>query len=167
VADMLAAKPAAVIMPNYRTDWLRKEDHEFIREHYVPLADDFWVLGKMLPAGGGSFEIIHPGRYQITPKEASCIVGTVNTNRFDLQALIRDALNGKTTGSVASSITTNIVGTLNGLPLTGPVVELPVGTHRIETTSDCQPAVVWVGPRWERMRPIADSDHQRLFVNWY
>ncbi|MBP9903774.1 MAG: hypothetical protein IT579_15660, partial [Verrucomicrobia subdivision 3 bacterium] len=56
VADMLAARPAAVIMPNYRTDWLRKADHDYIREHYVPLADDFWVLGKQLPPGGGTLE---------------------------------------------------------------------------------------------------------------
>jgi hypothetical protein len=29
------------------------------------LADDFWVLGKELPVGGGNVEIIHPGRYCI------------------------------------------------------------------------------------------------------
>ncbi|MFO1512693.1 MAG: hypothetical protein U1F83_07240 [Verrucomicrobiota bacterium] len=152
IADMLAAKPAAVIMQNYRTDWLRKEDHEFIREHYVPLADDFWVLGKRLPAGGGSFEIIHPGRYQISSKEASCVLGTVETNPL---------------GLVIPPVKTNCVGTLDGFALTGKPVELATGTHRIETAPDCEPTVVWLGPRLERLRPLGDGDHLRLFVNWY
>jgi len=152
VADMLAARPAAVIMQNYRTDWLRKEDHDYIREHYVPMADDFWVLGKMLPAGGGTFEIIHPGRYQIAPREASCILGTVETNRV---------------GLIIRAVKTNCFGTLDGVPLTGKAVELKPGTYRLETAADCQPAVVWVGPRREWLRPIGDGDHRRLFVNWY
>ncbi|MCC6823586.1 MAG: hypothetical protein IT579_22920, partial [Verrucomicrobia subdivision 3 bacterium] len=138
--------------PNYRTDWLRKADHDYIREHYVPLADDFWVLGKQLPPGGGTLEIIHPGRYQIGPKSASCIRGTVETNSIGLMIL---------------SAITNCVGTLDGVPLTGKAVELTVGPHRIETTADCEPTVVWLGPRLERMRPIGDRDHRWLFVNWY
>jgi len=54
VREMLAARPAAVFIPNYRTDGLPEEDHAFIRGRYVSLADDFWVLGKVLPAGGGA-----------------------------------------------------------------------------------------------------------------
>jgi hypothetical protein len=65
VREMLAARPAAVLIRSYRTDWLTKEDQEFIQSRYVPLADDFWVLGKELAAGGGDVEIIHPGRYCI------------------------------------------------------------------------------------------------------
>ena len=162
VADMLAARPAAVIMPNYRTDWLRKEDHAFIREHYVSLADDFWVLGKMLPVGGGSFEVIHPGRYQITPKEASSILGTFDPSSLELVAQIRQAMEGGN-----SLVKTNCVGMLDGAPLTGKAVELTVGTHRIETASDCQPAVVWLGPRVERLHPMVNGDHRWLFNNWY
>jgi hypothetical protein len=60
--DMLADRPAPIFIPSYRTDWLPEEDHEFIRERYVPLADDFWVFGKVLPPGGGTFEVVHPGR---------------------------------------------------------------------------------------------------------
>lgn len=152
IADMLAARPAAVIIQNYRTDWLRKEDHNYIREHYVPLADDFWVLGKMLPVGGGTFEIIHAGRYQITPKEASYVAGTFETNAM---------------GLIIMPVKTNCTATLDGVALTGKPVELSVGTHRLETGDDCQPAVVWVGPRLERLQPMSDSDHRRLFVNWY
>jgi hypothetical protein len=152
VRDMLAYRPASVIIPNYRTDWLPEADHEFIRAHYVPLADDFWVLGKLLPPGGGAFEIIHPGRYQIAPREASCILGTVETDRM---------------GLIIPAVKTNCFGTLDGVPLTGKAVELKPGTYRLETALDCQPAVVWVGPRLERLHPIGDSDHRRLFVNWY
>ena len=65
VRAMLAQNPASVILPSYRTDWLPKEDKEFISNHYVPLADDFLVLGTVLPAGGGSWSCLHPGRYQI------------------------------------------------------------------------------------------------------
>jgi hypothetical protein len=71
VHEMLAARPAAVLIQSYRTDWLAKEDRDFIQSRYVPLADDFWVLGKELPAGGGEIEIIHPGRYCIAPVDSS------------------------------------------------------------------------------------------------
>jgi hypothetical protein len=67
VREMLAARPAAVLIRSYRTDWLAEEDKEFIESRYVPLADDFWVLGKELPAGGGDVEIFHSGRYCIAP----------------------------------------------------------------------------------------------------
>jgi len=67
VREMLAAQPAAVLIRSYRTDWLTQEDQEFIQSRYVPLSDDFWVLGRELPAGGGDVEIVHPGRYCIAP----------------------------------------------------------------------------------------------------
>ena len=65
VQQLLNANPPAVLIPSYRTDWLRKEDWTFIQSRYIPLADDFWVLGQVLPLGGGSFVIVHPGRYQL------------------------------------------------------------------------------------------------------
>ena len=65
VSEMLRLHPAAVLIPNYRTDWLSQEDWAFIASRYVPLADDFWILGQILPAGGSAFEVVHPGRYQI------------------------------------------------------------------------------------------------------
>lgn len=65
VTAMLATNPAAVLMPNYRFDWLPKSDWEFIRENYLPLADDFWVLGTRLPPGGGDIRTLRSGRYQI------------------------------------------------------------------------------------------------------
>jgi hypothetical protein len=86
VRQMLAARPAAVLIRSYRMDWLSREDQEFIQSEYVPLSDDFWVLGKELPAGGGDVEIIYPGRYRIAPVDGSsdvlCSVdGTVSAQQ--------------------------------------------------------------------------------------
>jgi hypothetical protein len=152
VRDMLAARPAAVLIPSYRTDWLPEADHAFIRERYVPLADDFWVLGKVLPAGGGTFEIVHPGRYRISSLEGSDLMGTFPSG-----------MKGLLTPEDAGSITC----TVDGQPSSAGVVELTVGKHRIETTPECQPAVVWVGPRVDRIHRLSQGDHQRLFWNWY
>jgi hypothetical protein len=149
VRDILAARPAAVFIPNYRTDRLPEEDHAFIRERYVSLTDDFWVLGKVLPAGGGTFEVVHPGRYRISSLEGSDLAGTYP-----------DGL----AGLMAPLVEGSIIGTLDGAPLSKRPVELTVGTHRIETKPDCQPAVVWMGPRQERVGRLGDSDHRFLFV---
>ena len=152
VRDMLAARPAAVVISTYRTDRLPEEDHAFIREHYVSLTDDFWVLGKVLPAGGGAFEVIHPGRYRISSLEGSDLAGTYP---------------GGLAGLTAPVVEGSLIGTLDGVPLSKRPVELTVGTHRIETKPDCQAAVVWMGPRKERIGRLGGSDHQLLFVRWY
>ena len=152
VRDMLAARPAAVFIPNYRTDWLPEEDQAFIRERYVPLTDDFWVLGKVLPAGGGTFEVVHPGRYRISSLQGSDLAGTYPEGLAGLMAPLEEG---------------SLIGTLDGVPLSKRPVELTVGTHRIETQPDCQPAVVWMGPQQDRMGRLGDSDHRFLFVRWY
>jgi hypothetical protein len=56
---------------------------------------------------------------------------------------------------------------LDGVPLAKGPVELKVGTHRIETQSDCQPAVVWIGPGLDRIGRLGESDHRFLFLKWY
>jgi len=65
VPQMLDANPPAVFIPSYRTDWLSNVEMEFIKKRYIPLSDDFWVLGQILPIGGGSFDVVHSGRYQL------------------------------------------------------------------------------------------------------
>jgi hypothetical protein len=150
--DLLAAHPAAVIIPNYRTDWLEDGDHTFIREHYVSLADDFLVLGKVLAPGGGSFAILHPGRYRIATYRASDLAGTYADG---LKGLLSPPEEGK------------VAGRLDGTELTQQAVELAAGTHRLECPPDCQPTVVWLGPRLDRPGKLAQADHQLLFVNWY
>jgi hypothetical protein len=149
---MLAARPAAVVIPNYRTDRLPEEDHAFIRERYVSLTDDFWVLGKVLPAGGGTFEVVHPGRYRVSSLEGSDLAGTYPDGVAGLMAPVVEG---------------SLIGALDGVPLSKRPVELTVGTHRIETKPDCQAAVVWMGPRKERIGRLGGSDHRFLFVRWY
>lgn len=152
VRDMLATNPAAVIITSYRTDWLPEQDHAFIRSNYVTLADDFWVLGKVLPVGGGTFEIIHPGRYRISTLAGSDLAGTYPEG---LKGMMTPEEPGKFEGS------------LDGAPIPDHPIELTVGTHRIEAASNCQPAVVWVGPRRNRPHRLPPGDHRSLFVNWY
>ena len=150
--DMLATRPAAVFIPNYRTDWLPEEDHAFIREQYVSLTDDFWVLGKVLPAGGGAFEVVHAGRYRISSLQGSDLAGTYPEGLAGVMAPLEED---------------NFIGTLDGVPLSKRPVVLTEGTHRIETKPDCQPAVVWMGPQQDRMGRLGDSDHRYLFLNSY
>jgi hypothetical protein len=150
--EMLAANPAAVLMPNYRTDALLPEDHDYMREHYVSMADDFWVLGKVLPNGGGRFEIIHPGRYRISNLSGSDLPGTYPEG---VKSIMTPQEEGKLSGN------------LDGFELKEQTVELAAGVHRIETSPDTQVAVVWVGPRLDRIHRLRQSDHRMLFVNWY
>ena len=152
VGDMLAARPAAVVIPNYRTDWLPEEDHAVVRERYVPVADDFWVLGKVLPAGGGTFEVVHPGRYRISSLQESDLAETCGVSGAQLPARLEEG---------------SFTATLDGVSVTSGPVELTVGVHRIECKPGCQPAVVWVGPKLERIGRLSERDHRLLFVNWY
>jgi hypothetical protein len=133
VCEMLAVRPAAVLIRSYRTDWLTKEDQDYIESRYVSLADDFWVLGKLLPAGGGDVEIIHPGRY--------CIAALKNS--------------------------TNSVCTVDGLTSADKPVELTTGIHHIESSSNQELKVYWVGPKLDRVEPIGAGDRHKLFVNGY
>jgi hypothetical protein len=152
VRDMLAARPAAVVIPNYRTDWLPEADHAAIRERYVAVADDFWVLGKVLPAGGGAFQVFHPGRYRISSLQGSDLAEGCPGGARQIQPPSDEA---------------SFTATLDGVPVSSRPVELTVGNHRIECKAGCQPAVVWVGPKRDRVGRLSQSDHRLLFVNWY
>ena len=149
---MLTARPATVIIPNYRTDWLPDQDQEFITNHYVSVSDDLLVLGKVLPKGGDTFEIYHPGRYRIATLEGSDLKGTYPAG---MQGLMQSSIKGEVTG------------TLDGAAITNQVMELAMGRHRIECTTNCQPTVVWVGPKIDRLGRQGAGNHRMLFVNWY
>lgn len=69
--ELLARNPAAVILPNYRTDWLPLADHAFIASHYVPLSDDFWTLGTSIPSGEGAFDVLRAGRYALSKNDGA------------------------------------------------------------------------------------------------
>jgi hypothetical protein len=62
----LALRPAAVILRSYRTDWLPVDDALFINTHYVPIADDFWVLGTVT-SERRSWDCLQGGRYWLQP----------------------------------------------------------------------------------------------------
>jgi hypothetical protein len=155
VRSMLAANPAAVIIPNYRTDWLPDEDHDYIREKYVPLEDDFWVLGQILPAGGGALEIIHPGRYQITTVEASNIADTYPPPKTAKESVL------------PTPDFPPLVATLDGAQFDGKPTELKAGVHHIECGAGVRVAVVWLGPHLDRIPRMGPADHRWLFLNWY
>ncbi len=148
IHEMLTARPAAVVILSYRTDWLPKEDRDFIRKRYVPLADDIRVLGTSLPVGGGSFEIFHPGRYCIVPTAA---IAPKNTSA----------------NSAAELPTNSITGLLDGKPLSNLPIEMTVGTHQIETSTNSEVSIVWVGPNLNGVPQLAQYDHRYLFMNWY
>jgi hypothetical protein len=99
-----------------------------------------------LPAGGGAFEIFHPGRYCIVPASS-----------LPLQEAATNAPNQ----------TANLVtGALDGQPFSNTPVELAVGTHRLETSSDRTLAIVWVGPVLSAVPHLNPGDHQTLFLKW-
>jgi hypothetical protein len=152
VRDFLAARPAAVLIPSYRTDWLPEKDKAFIRERYVTLTDDFLVLGSVLPKGGGTFEIVHAGRYRVSLLETSDLVGSYPEG-FG--------------GLIVSTNEPILTGTLDGKPVASGAMELSVGTHRIACDGGAQPAVVWVGPILDRLPRLGGGDHRQLFFNWY
>jgi hypothetical protein len=69
VRSMLENRPAAVLLPNYRITWLKEPDWTFIRDHYLPLSGDFFVLGEEL-RDGRVWRCLHPGRYHVSVKPA-------------------------------------------------------------------------------------------------
>jgi hypothetical protein len=151
VREMLAARPAAVIIPNYRTDWLPEEDHAFIASNYVTWPMTFGARNGA-PTRWWGFQIIHPGRYRLAPREASDLAGTYPCDLISLSA---------------PPLKMDLPGTLDGKPLTGKPVELTVGTHRIDCPTNFQPAVMWLGPRLDRLPRLGQRNHRTLFVNWY
>jgi hypothetical protein len=152
IHEIFSARPPSVFIANYRTDWLPEDDHAFIRAHYVPLADDFWVLGTTLNEGGGTFVIDHAGRYRISTVKGSDIMGTYPEGR-----------EGMFTPEDKGAVTAD----LDGAPLCGQPVLLAKGTHRLQTSPGCKVSVVWVGPHVDRIHRINRADHHTLFINWY
>ncbi len=151
----LAENPPSVVILNYRTEWMSDEDQAFLRERYVPIADDFMVLGSQLPAGGGTFEVFHAGRYLITSAEGSNIIGT-----YEEPERIKDAMAPPAEAPPLS-------GTIDGKPFAGKPVELSVGTHHIECSPDHKAAVEWVGPHADSLPRMIGMNRHRLFLNWY
>jgi hypothetical protein len=157
IRRFLAQNPPSVVILSDRTEWLSDEDNKFLHDRYVPLADDYMVLGNLLPAGGGTFEVFHSGRYRITSAEGSNIIGTYREPKN-----IKERLFGPKEEAARP-----LMGTVDGIPLNGKPVELSVGTHRIECGADHKAAVVWVGPQRDDVPRSPGQDRHQLFVNWY
>jgi hypothetical protein len=150
IQNLLAVKTPAVVIPNSSNDGIHDQSQSSLRERYVALADDFLVLGKILPPGGGTFKIVHPGRYRISTLEGSDLAGTYPDG---MKGLMTPADSG------------NISGTIDGVPLSNHPVVLCQGEHRIETTPGLQAAVVWMGPRLERVHRIGRGNPRGCFDN--
>ena len=137
VRAMLGEHPAAVIIRNYRSDWLPKEDLQFIQDHYFPLADDFLVLGSVLPSGGGSWTCLHGGRYQVILEQPNRAPGSQGL-QVDGQAR----------------------------PATD-VLNLTPGPHLFHAPEACRVLVAWLGPKLAALPSLPPGNHLELFVNWY
>jgi hypothetical protein len=151
---MLSTSAPAVIIPSYRTDWLPPADHEFIRSRYVPLSDDFWVLGGVLPARGGTAHIVRAGRYRVLVLEGA------NDETYPIQAVVRK---GHTLQD--SQLRPTLV--VDGTVVTTRALVLAAGAHEVICPPDYRPAFVWLGPRLSELPLIGEGDHRTLFVNWY
>ncbi len=137
VGRTMAINPPSVIIPNYRTDWLGEEDWSFIRSHFVPLSDDFWVLGGAIPSEDGKWTCIHGGRYLVLVQVERGFVPPA-----ELQ----------------------VDGTK--MPAEIPIALSP-GLHQLRLPPGSHGTIVWVGPRLNQLPSLPNGDHNRVFVNWY
>ncbi len=137
VRRMLTERPAAVLIPNYRFSWLNQEDVAFIKENYLPLAGDFYVLGRELKGPDAAFPCLHPGRYAI---------GVADPTQAGTQDVV--SLDGKT-------VTLPSIQTLT------------TGEHRLAFQAGRGISVQWLGPNLGRVPNLPAGQANRFFVNWY
>jgi hypothetical protein len=156
ICETLTEETPPVFIPTYRTDWLFENVMDFIRGRYVALSDDIWVLGKVLPAGGGTVDIVRTGRYRIAPLAASNLAGTY---RADLRGFLES--------SSEAAPDSHVAGTLDGGPVPEGAVELTAGAHVVKCGAEVQVAVFWVGPELDRLPRMGAGNHRELFDNWY
>ena len=155
LSELLGSRPPSVIIADGRFDEIPKTDKEFVHGRYVPVSPDFWVLGTILPAGGGDFEISHPGRYRITSAEASNLFGSYD----QLQSLMQsDAERPKFPP---------LTGTLDGVPLSDMPMLLAPGVHHLKCASATRAAVAWVGPQLDEIPRITGGTNDSLFAGWF
>jgi hypothetical protein len=148
LANSLIFHPTPVFIRTLQSEAFGEVERDFLKANYLPLADDFWVLGKALPKGGGAFELLHPGRYRISSLEGSDLAGTYPEG---FKALITPEVDGR------------IDGTVDGSPVTAKVVKLSAGRHHLKCPASCQPVVLWVGPKLDRIHRLGPGDHRDLF----
>lgn len=153
LSELLTSQPPSVIVADARFDQLSETDQKFVSERYVPVSPDFWVLGTMLPAGGGDFEISHRGRYKITSAEASNLFGTYRQPQGLMQS--------------PPEKFPPLAGTLDGLPLNDQPVLLAPGVHHLKCASEARAAVAWLGPELNSVPRITGGSRETLFAGWF
>lgn len=84
----LEAQSPPVFIRNYRTDWMGPTVDQFLQNNYLPLADDFLVLGKTFPEGGGTFHCLHGGRYLVRLQDPRGTI-KVDGNPLDPSGIVR------------------------------------------------------------------------------
>ena len=152
---LLAAQIPAVIIADNRFDRLSEADKEFIHERFVPVSAEFWILGKLLPAGGGDFTVLHTGRYRITAAQGSNLFGTYAQPENLIESMAPEPK------------IPPLAGTLDGVPLNGKPLELAAGRHHLDCASGTRAAVCWLGPQLDSIPRMSGGDRRSLFVNWY
>ncbi len=65
VRQLITENEIPVILPSYRTSWLPEEDWKVIRANYLPLAEDFMVLGTIGQGGTHAWTPLAEGRYTV------------------------------------------------------------------------------------------------------
>jgi hypothetical protein len=67
-AIIARAAPPVIIRGHYRFGWLPDRARKAMREHYVPITPQVWVLGARLEEGMTEVNILRAGRYMIRRK---------------------------------------------------------------------------------------------------
>lgn len=151
--ELLGSRLPSLIIADGHLDEISETDREFVHERYVPITPDFWVLGAILPAGGGDIEILHPGRYRISSAEASNLYGTYD----QMQSIME---------SEAPKFPP-LTGTLDGVALNEMPMLLAPGVHHLKCASTARAAVVWVGPQDDYIPRITGGSPESLFAGWF
>ena len=116
-----------------------------------------WCSEANCPAGGGTFEVYHAGRYRITSAEGSNIIGT-----YAEPKTLRESPGAAERGTAGIGRhhrwrNRSMASRLN----------YPWEPTASNAAPIIKPAVAWVGPHVDKLPRLLGRDRHRLFVNWY
>jgi hypothetical protein len=69
-SDIIKDRLPSVVLTNYRWQWLREHDLQTLKRFYLPVDNQFWVLGVKLSGSEGYFTIAKKGTYSIVSKNS-------------------------------------------------------------------------------------------------
>jgi hypothetical protein len=70
IRSQLDAQEVPVILSSYRTNWITVPDRRFIEAHYLPLTQDFQLVGTRLEKGEGRWTALASGNYFLSVEGA-------------------------------------------------------------------------------------------------